>query len=199
MTRGVVAVLPCAIAMTLGVVANGCADPTGDYVDFLGLVTDRANAVPPASDQCLGTATSETVDLTGTFAAYCPVMAKNCFAAMLCRCSLNNGDFSFAIRCEMVDCDHRWYAELADILYMANQIDRSALNGVNIFDRKVRLRNTAIHLQRPHSGNDDNSTWAQIGLTTLDIEKFFGAQICAKTCLGDYKVTKRESGPGRDH
>ncbi|RYE92887.1 MAG: hypothetical protein EOO75_05640, partial [Myxococcales bacterium] len=83
--------------MTLGVVATGCADPTGDYEDFLGLVTDRANALPPASDQCLGTATSEVVDLTGTFAAYCRVYIASSSQALVLRADMVQAGSSLSV------------------------------------------------------------------------------------------------------
>lgn len=100
MTRGVVAVLPCAIAMTLGVVTSGCADPEGDYEDFLQLVTDRANAQPPVSDTCLGTASKETLDLNGTFVAYCRVNFAAASEALRLRADIVQADATVSITLE---------------------------------------------------------------------------------------------------
>jgi len=69
---------------------------------------------------------------------------------------------------------------------------RPALSAVLAGERV--FRDAALHLERPHSGDDDSRGGPETRLPALDVEELLGAEICAEAGFRHGVVAKLECG-----
>ena len=102
--------------------------------------------------------------------------------------------FRIGIGGKPIDRNHNRNAELRQVAQMASQVLQTIFERLDVFNAEVLLGDTAVHLECLDCGNEYDSVGPQIRLTTFDIEKFLGAEIGTKACLGDDVVGKFECG-----
>ena len=82
---------------------------------------------------------------------------------------------------------------------MARQVGEPGFERRDVFGPQLVARHAAMHLQRPHGGDDDRRVGLQPGLAALDVEEFFGPEIGAEPGLGHDVIGQFERRLGGDH
>ncbi len=107
--------------------------------------------------------------------------------------------FCVGVGGEAVDGDDARHPIALHILQMAGKVDRPPSHRRDVLGGKLLAGNAAMHLERPHRGDDHRRVGPEPGHAALDVEELLGPQIGAEAGLGDRVVAELQPGAGGDH
>ena len=97
---------------------------------------------------------------------------------------------------EFIHGHHDRQAEFLQILDMFFQVACAAHHCRHIFAAQVGLGHPAMHLQRPHRGDQHDRRRFEAAHPALDVKEFLRAQVSAEAGFGHSIISQFQSHPG---